>query len=77
MSYYKGIEFGKKLYHQNIAKYGFNERTASEKIIKTCRKYATDFNIKRTKNGKFLTKERRLFYKGVADCLQAPNRVIF
>lgn len=75
MSYYKGIEFGKKLYHKNIQKYGFAERTHSEKVIKTCRKYATDFSIKKTKSGKVLTKQERLFYKGVADCLQSPNRI--
>ena len=75
MSYYKGIDYGKKLYYQNILKYGFAERNYSEKIIKTCRKYATDFSLRKTKDGKVLTKQQRMFYKGVADCLQAPNRI--
>lgn len=75
MSYYDGIAFGKKIYHKNIEKHGFREREYSEKIINTCKNYAKNFKLKKTKDGKFLTKERRLFYKGVADYLTSPGRI--
>ncbi len=77
MSYYKGMEYGKKIYLENILKYGFSERSHSEKIIKTCNEYAKNEKIKRTKKGVKLTKEKRLFYKGIADYLIAPKRVRF
>lgn len=77
MSYYSGIKFGKKIYCDNLSKYGFSEREHSEKVIKTCRDYATNEKLKKTKSGVKLTKQKRLFYKGVADFLQAPHRVIF
>ena len=75
MSYYSGIEFGKKVYFNNLQKYGFSERKHSEKVINTCRNYACNTKLQKTKNGVKLTKDKRLFYKGVADFLQAPNRI--
>ena len=77
MSYYDGISYGLKLYKENLSKYGFSEYVHREKIIQTCKKYASDFSIKKTKSGKYLTKQDRLFYKGVADCLKAPNRIVY
>ena len=74
MSYYDGVSFGKKLYLKNLEKHGFKEREHSEKIINTCKNYAKNSRIKKTKDGRFLTKNLRLFYKGVADFLTSPGR---
>ena len=77
MAYYKGIEFGHKLYLKNIEKYGLKEVIHREKIVKTCSDYAFNNRTKKTKTGKLLTKENRLFYKGVVDFLNAPSRMIY
>lgn len=74
MSYEKGMEYGRKIYLQNVEKYGFFEREHSEKVILTCREYYRNNKLRKTKSGKVLTNQRRLFYKGVADYLQAPHR---
>ena len=77
MSYYKGLEYGKKIYLENISKYGFRERLYSQKVIDTCKVYWKDLNVKKTKTGVFLTDKKRLFYKGVMDYLISPGRIRF
>ena len=40
-------------------------------------KYAKDESIKKTKKGVVLTPGKRKFYQGIADYLQAPQRIIY
>lgn len=75
MSYYLGLKFGKQIYLENLDKYGHNERKVSAKVISTCKEYAFNEKIKKTKSGKRLTLEKRSFYKGVADYLTTPEEI--
>ncbi len=38
-----------------------------DKAAETCRKYATDMKIRKTKTGRPLTKPMRDYYRGIAD----------
>ena len=76
-NYYSGIEAGRKMYLQGLQKYGFHEGKYREKTVNTCWKYAKDESIKKTKKGVVLTPSMRKFYQGIADYLQAPNRIVY
>lgn len=76
-NYYSGIEAGRKMYLKGLQKYGFEEHKHRMKTVDTCWKYAKDESIKKTKKGVILTPSKRKFYQGIADYLQAPNRIYY
>ena len=76
-NYYSGIEAGKKMYLESISKHGFNFPHEIAKTRETCFKYGYDMSISKTKKGVPLTSAKRKFYRGIADYLQAPDRIVY
>ena len=66
-SYEKGKRWGFAIFKSNVELYGSRGLDKSDAAAQTCRRYATDSSIKRTKSGKVLDREKRAAYKGIYD----------
>ena len=72
-SYYSGQKFAEKVFFDSIEKYGANAQKHYEKTMLTCAEYASNMNIRKTKKGVELTKNKRQFYQGAFDFFVKPT----
>lgn len=66
-SYKSGFAWGKRTIKKHYREYGNTGIRICDKSAQTCRKYAEDKKIKKTKTGKPLTSSLRNYYRGIAD----------
>ncbi len=70
-NYEKGKSWGFKTILKSYEEDGNKGIGRCDKASSTCKKYAEDLSIKKTKNGKVLTKPMREYYRGIADGMLA------
>ena len=67
--YKKGKRWGLAIFKSNLQIFGKRGIEKSDSAHTTCRKYANDTKITKTKSGRHLDYKTRMAYKGVADGL--------
>ena len=67
--YKKGKRWGLAIFKSNLQIFGKRGIEKSDAAHTTCRKYANDTKITKTKSGRHLDYKTRMAYKGVADGL--------
>ena len=73
-SYERGKRWGYALFHSNLRMFGKSGLSLSDKTALTCRRYARDPSIKKTKSGKVLDADTRRAYQGITDGIYAAWR---
>ena len=66
-SYKHGFAWGKRTINKQFHEYGITGLRICDKSAQTCRHYAENKSIKKTKTGKPLTSSLRNYYRGIAD----------
>lgn len=75
--YQRGRRWGLAIFNSNVKLFGKRGIEKSDAAHTTCRKYANDTKITKTKSGRHLDYKTRMAYKGVADgLLQGYNNYI-
>ena len=69
-NYRNGFRWGERVISKEYREEGEKAFYRCDKAAKTCRRYASDKQLTKTKSGKLLTDELRSFYRGIADGLQ-------
>ena len=67
--YKRGKRWGLAIFRSNLQLFGKDGVRKSDNAHTTCRKYANDMKIKKTKSGKYLDYKTRMAYRGLADGL--------
>lgn len=69
-NYRSSHNWGRKTIKENYYLFGEEAIYKCDKATETCKKYATDKRLTKTKNGKKLTSSLREYYSGIADGMQ-------
>ncbi|MBE6645536.1 MAG: hypothetical protein E7612_09230 [Ruminococcaceae bacterium] len=69
INYQKGRRWGLAIFNSNLKIFGKRGIEKSDAAHTTCRKYANDMKITKTKSGRYLDYKTRMAYRGVADGL--------
>ncbi len=68
--YARGFRWGQRALLKEYREEGDRALYRCDKAAKTCRRYAVDPKLTKTKKGKPLTAKARSFYRGIADGMQ-------